>query len=112
IVSRLWGLSASRQSICTVAIFHGGIGGAPRLWGIGVSVILRGATANGNHGENRAMDRLRSEQHFHDRQARERAAGVSLRFDDAAYLDHETWIRPAFARLGAVRGLRVLDYGC
>src|SRR5919199_1431749 len=35
-----------------------------------------------------------------------------LRFDDDAYLDHETWIRPALARLGDVRGLRVLDYGC
>jgi SAM-dependent methyltransferase len=60
-----------------------------------------------------ATDRITSEQLFHDRQAQERAsAGVCLRFDDDAYLDHETWIRPAFAQLGGVRGLRVLDYGC
>ena len=64
-----------------------------------------------------ATDRLHSELAFHDRQARERAAAFAadprrLRFDDDAYLDHETWMRPAFARLGDVRGLRVLDYGC
>jgi len=63
------------------------------------------------------MSRLRSEQAFHDRQAQRRAhlqAGpaVRLQFADDAYLDHETWIRPAFAQLGDVRGLRVLDYGC
>jgi ubiquinone/menaquinone biosynthesis C-methylase UbiE len=61
-------------------------------------------------------DRLSSERTFHDRQAHERAAAFSdpagLRFDDDAYLDHETWVRPAFARLGDVRGLNVLDYGC
>jgi SAM-dependent methyltransferase len=60
-----------------------------------------------------AMDRISSEQLFHDRQAQERAAaGVRLHFDDDVYLDHETWIRPALAQLGDVRGLRVLDYGC
>ncbi len=64
-----------------------------------------------------ATDRLRSELAFHDAQARERAATFArepgrLRFDDNAYLDHETWIRPALACLGDVRGLRVLDYGC
>lgn len=64
-----------------------------------------------------ATDRLRSEQAFHDRQARRRAAALgatpdALAFADAAYLDHETWVRPAFARLGDVRGLRVLDFGC
>ena len=62
-------------------------------------------------------DRRTTEQHFHDRQAAERAdtfrAGrAGLRFDDAAYLDHETWVRPAFARLGDLRGKHVLDYGC
>jgi SAM-dependent methyltransferase len=61
--------------------------------------------------------RLRSEQQFHDRQARARAVTFArsperLRFRDADYLDHETWVRPAFARLGDVRGKRVLDYGC
>jgi SAM-dependent methyltransferase len=64
-----------------------------------------------------ATDRLHSERAFHDRQAHERAAAFAadpgrLRFDDATYLDHETWIRPALDRLGNVRGLSVLDYGC
>src|SRR5215510_7125226 len=59
------------------------------------------------------MKRIDTERCFHDRQAYQRAAaGVPLQFDDADYLDHETWIRPAFDRLGDVRGLRVLDYGC
>jgi SAM-dependent methyltransferase len=64
-----------------------------------------------------ATERLRSEQQFHDRQAAERAAYFAehqdeLVFADAAYLDHETWVRPAFAKLGDVRGKVVLDYGC
>jgi SAM-dependent methyltransferase len=59
------------------------------------------------------MDRLLTERDFHDRQARQRAvAGIKLQFHDDDYLDHETWIRPAFEALGAPRGLRVLDYGC
>jgi SAM-dependent methyltransferase len=59
------------------------------------------------------MERIIHEQLFHDRQAQGRAdAGVPLHFDDNDYLDHETWMRPAFAQLGNVRGLRVLDYGC
>jgi SAM-dependent methyltransferase len=62
-------------------------------------------------------DRRTTEQHFHDRQAADRAdtfrAGrANLRFEDTAYLDHETWVRPAFARLGDLRGKRALDYGC
>lgn len=60
--------------------------------------------------------RLRAEQAFHDRQAQQRAANFraawQLRFDDDAYLNHETWIRPALAQLGDLPGLRVLDYGC
>lgn len=64
-----------------------------------------------------AMDRLAAEQHFHDAQARARAAWFAehahqLRFTDGDYLDHESWIRSAFAQLGEVRGLDVLDYGC
>jgi len=64
-----------------------------------------------------ATERLESEQAFHDRQARERAAWFAKRphrlsFADDAYLDHETWIRPAIERLGPLAGLRVLDYGC
>ena len=62
------------------------------------------------------MDRLAAEQAFHDRQARGRAASLSdsdaLCFRDDTYLDHESWIRPALARLGDVAGLPVLDYGC
>jgi ubiquinone/menaquinone biosynthesis C-methylase UbiE len=64
-----------------------------------------------------ATDRLGNEQAFHDRQALERAATFAHRpqelcFDDAAYLDHETWIRPAFHQLGELPGRTVLDYGC
>jgi SAM-dependent methyltransferase len=63
------------------------------------------------------MSRLTSEQAFHDRQARARAhcrPGFThtLCFSDADYLDHETWIRPAFAQLGELRGFSALDYGC
>jgi SAM-dependent methyltransferase len=64
-----------------------------------------------------ATDRLHFERLFHDEQARLRSATFELRpdelrFKDDSYLNHETWIRPAFAQLGDVRGLRVLDYGC
>ncbi len=63
-----------------------------------------------------ATDRLVAEKAFHDTQARERAASFldvdSLRFKSNDYLDHETWIRPAFDQLGEVRGLTVLDFGC
>lgn len=60
-------------------------------------------------------ERLRSEQDFHDRQAQARAQALrpeDLPFADAVYLDHACWIRPAFERLGDVRGRRVLDLGC
>src|SRR6266404_5876224 len=63
----------------------------------------------------RPMHRLRSEQRFHDDQARRRAAVLSeaeLRFADADYLEHESWIRPALGRLGDVTGKRILDFGC
>lgn len=63
------------------------------------------------------MDRLTSERRFHDCQARQRSAFFAehpdrLPFDDADYLDHESWIRPAFAALGDVRQRDVLDLGC
>ena len=63
------------------------------------------------------LERIQSEQIFHDRQAEERGESfrtgrADLRFDDADYLNHETWIRPAFAQLGDVRGKAILDYGC
>jgi SAM-dependent methyltransferase len=62
-------------------------------------------------------DRRASEQLFHDRQAAGRAdsfraGSADLRFDTDAYLDHETWVRPAFAALGELRGKAALDYGC
>jgi SAM-dependent methyltransferase len=59
--------------------------------------------------------RLRNEREFHDRQALARAGALrpeDLPFADDAYLDHASWIRPAFAELGDVRGLDVLDLGC
>ncbi|MHC5544382.1 class I SAM-dependent methyltransferase, partial [Singulisphaera rosea] len=62
-------------------------------------------------------DRLTSEKDFHDRQARQRAARFAhhqsdLTFEDATYLDHESWIRPAISQLGHLRGAQILDYGC
>lgn len=62
-------------------------------------------------------DRRLTEQLFHDRQAAGRneafrSGRADLRFADADYLDHESWVRPAFERLGSLRGKRVLDYGC
>jgi SAM-dependent methyltransferase len=64
-----------------------------------------------------ATERLRREQQFHDSQARSRAVTFTarpdrLRFRDADYLDHESWVRPAMARLGDVRDQPVLDLGC
>ncbi len=64
-----------------------------------------------------STERLLGEQAFHDDQARHRAATFRVRpgelhVDDDAYLDHETWVRPAFGRLGDLHGLHVLDYGC
>jgi SAM-dependent methyltransferase len=63
------------------------------------------------------MDRRTLEAAFHDDQAEERAITFlhrpeQLQFKDDAYLDHESWIRPAMDRLGIVQGLRVLDFGC
>ena len=61
-----------------------------------------------------AKERAGSERAFHDRQARRRGAGHAdgLRFEDAAFLDHETWIRPALGQLGDLHQARVLDYAC
>jgi 2-polyprenyl-3-methyl-5-hydroxy-6-metoxy-1,4-benzoquinol methylase len=59
--------------------------------------------------------RLRTESAFHERQAQDRAADLrrrGLAFGDEVYLDHASWIRPALARLGDVRGKSVLDLGC
>jgi SAM-dependent methyltransferase len=61
-------------------------------------------------------DRRTAEQAFHDRQAGQRAgdlaADAALRFTDDDWLDHETWVRPAFARLGELAGEPALDFGC
>jgi SAM-dependent methyltransferase len=64
-----------------------------------------------------AKERLEIERLFHNQQALQRAIDfdrgtASLVFDDDYYLDHETWIRPAFNHLGDVRGKKILDYGC
>jgi SAM-dependent methyltransferase len=64
-----------------------------------------------------ATDRLLRERDFHDQQADSRSLTFArhpdrLCISDAAYLDHETWVRRAFARLGDVRGRNVLDWGC
>jgi SAM-dependent methyltransferase len=61
--------------------------------------------------------RLADEREFHDRQAAERgecfrAGRADLAFADDAFLDHETWVRPAMAKLGDLRGKSALDYGC
>jgi len=58
--------------------------------------------------------RLGRERAFHERRSGERSERLSeadLRFEDAAYLDHESWVRDTFALLGDLRGKRVLDYG-
>ena len=60
-------------------------------------------------------ERLHSERLFHDQQALERARALrpqDYRFSEESYLQHESWIAPAFNLLGGVRGLRVLDLGC
>lgn len=64
-----------------------------------------------------ATERLDYERNFHDRQASQRAETFcrnprALCFSVDDYLDHETWIRPAFSRLGDLTGKCVLDYGC
>lgn len=63
------------------------------------------------------MERVAREQAFHDDQARQRAElfhrePSRLVFSDDEYLDHESWIRPAWLQLEGVCGKRVLDYGC
>jgi SAM-dependent methyltransferase len=58
-------------------------------------------------------DRIAEEAAFHDRQAAGRALRpIPLTFTDDEYLGHETWVRPAFEKLGEVNGLDCLDLGC
>jgi 2-polyprenyl-3-methyl-5-hydroxy-6-metoxy-1,4-benzoquinol methylase len=64
-----------------------------------------------------ATDRQNNERAFHDQQAQQRAVSFrrcprELCFEDDCYLNHESWIRPAFQQLGPFHGLDVLDYGC
>jgi SAM-dependent methyltransferase len=61
--------------------------------------------------------RLLAELQFHDAQAVDRSFTFHkfperLRFADAEFLDHETWVRPAFKRFGDLSGKSALDYGC
>jgi SAM-dependent methyltransferase len=63
------------------------------------------------------LNRLDLERAFHDRQATERALTfrtdpARFRFENDAYLDHESWVRPALEQLGDVAGRQVLDFGC
>jgi SAM-dependent methyltransferase len=60
-------------------------------------------------------ERLTAEKAFHDRQARQRAddlVDTELQFTDDDWLDHESWIRPAFNRLGTLVDEPALDFGC
>ncbi len=65
----------------------------------------------------KAMLRLDAEAEFHDLQAAKRSESfrngqANLKFSDQEFLDHETWIRPAFRKLGSMKGKVALDYGC
>lgn len=65
----------------------------------------------------KTKDRLICESAFHDRQAHERSGTFlhrpdQFQFDNDDYLNHETWIRPAFEQLGSLQNLRALDFGC
>jgi 2-polyprenyl-3-methyl-5-hydroxy-6-metoxy-1,4-benzoquinol methylase len=64
-----------------------------------------------------AASRLQLERQFHDSQARDRAVTFErqparLQFTDDQYLDHQPWVRAAFAQLGDIRNKRILDLGC
>jgi ubiquinone/menaquinone biosynthesis C-methylase UbiE len=61
--------------------------------------------------------RLLNERQYHDAEAAERAVTFArepgrLRFADAEYLDHASWVRPAMNWLDDVAEKRVLDLGC
>ena len=63
------------------------------------------------------LDRLAAERRFHDAQATSRARTFALQpqrlaVDDAEFLNHAGWIRPAFDALGELSGKAALDYGC
>jgi ubiquinone/menaquinone biosynthesis C-methylase UbiE len=61
--------------------------------------------------------RHEAEQRFHDDQAAGRAETflhdpARWHFHDDEFLDHESWVRSAFAHFGELRGKTALDYGC
>ena len=61
-----------------------------------------------------SRERLRRERRFHESRSGDwskRLSDRELRFEDGAYLDHESWVRDTFALLGDLRGRRLLDYG-
>ena len=63
------------------------------------------------------LTRHAAERDFHDAQAASRAATFAaeperLCLDAEAFLNHASWIRPAFAALGELAGKDALDYGC
>ncbi len=59
-------------------------------------------------------ERLQRERTFHEGRSARRRIALSdgeLRFEDAEWLDHESWVRDTFALLGDLDGKRVLDFG-
>lgn len=81
------------------------------------AACFREAEGMTGHGAMTGPQRLAAERAFHDRQAADRAVAfrtgrADLVFPDEAFLDHESWVRPAFGHLGDLRGKRALDYGC
>ncbi len=61
-----------------------------------------------------SQERLRREREFHETRGTSREKGLAdheLRFEDPAYVDHESWVRDTFDLLGDLSGKRVLDYG-
>jgi SAM-dependent methyltransferase len=62
-------------------------------------------------------ERLQNEQTFHDAQATARRHAWQrdpsiFQSTSEHYLDHEPWIRPALAKLGALANKHALDFGC
>src|SRR5262245_27989494 len=103
----------SPREMCVHCCGSGALWQRPRevVWrGSSASITVRAVRSRVRLGGSRPrmvamsqLARLRNEQAFHDRQARQRVAdlaGRALAFADDEYLDHASWIRPALARLG------------
>lgn len=59
-------------------------------------------------------ERQKREREFHEARSSEREKKLTdgeLKFEDAIYTDHESWVRDTFEILGDLGGKRVLDYG-